>query len=456
MIKALRRTASVAVTFIVVWTALYFWWRSTWHQPSQRELILCGIALPIALTVGIAVARALLQQRKTLPDAQQHGAAATASTSTTTAPPDASQGLTAALIDSSVRVPAGATTAEVLIAAQANRALGLHPDLERPDGSGVFAGSVEALSLDRFDTELLVSAQHETLRDEHWRALALAADALDELLERHAALSNPTPDTPPLKLHLLVPIRWQHEAATLAAWLETHAAQERVPPGLAQAQLHVIANPVQGCMVVDEVIQALHLLPGSEPHVVLAFDSCATQQAVNVLAREGRLYGHDRPDGEVPGEGACALLLARPDTPLAMQAPRLHRLVAAQHVPDGATKSTLDHVLEKARAQFAPLYPGNAPYGLISDADQRNATRSEIVTIAERTWQDEAPARSSHLGLANGASGTALALVTLAVAAQRANDTCQPIFAATLSDPLARAAILVAPGVLATPVPDTA
>ncbi|WP_321956804.1 hypothetical protein [Paraburkholderia bannensis] len=446
MTKALLRTAFVAVIFIVVWAALYLWWRSTWHQPSHRELVLCGIALPIALTIGLAVARQLLRRPPATGQPVPPAAVASASTA---ACADPARKLTAALIDSSVRMPAGATTAEIVTATQAGRAVALHPDLERPDGTGVFAASVPSLSLARFDAGLLVADANETLRDEHRRALLLAADVLDELLERHAALMVSAHDAKPLSLHVLVPARWQREAPTLAAWLDAHAARERVPPGLTPAQVHIAANPVQACAVVDEIVQALHLEARSGLHVVLAFDSCATQQAVDALVRAGQLYGHDRPDGQVPGEGACVLLLAHPDALLAARAPRISRLAATRQT--GIAHEGTDEpnapgdALKKVHTQSVAGQPDVAPYGLVSDADQRNATRKEIVTLAERLWQDEAQARSHHLGLANGTSSPALALATLAVAAERVNATHQPILAALLGDAHARGAMLVVP-----------
>lgn len=436
----------VLVNFIVVWTLLYFWWRSTWHQPSGRELLLCGIALPVALTIGLAVARQLSRQQPAAASMQPQSAAAS---TTHVISPASEQMLSAALIDSSVRMPAGATTEEMVAAAQEGRAVGLHPDLERPDGTGVFAASVASLSLNRFDAGLPPSHPTGTLRDEHRRALLLAADALDELLERHATQATSAPETKPLALHVLVPARWQREAATLSAWIDAHAGRERVSPGLARSQIHIVANPVQACAVVDDVIQALHLEEAAGLHVILAFDSCATQQAVDTLARAGQLYGHDRPDGQVPAEGACALLLASPDARLAAQAPRIYRLVATQQASkanEGTGEQTaLDRALEAVRTQSAAQQPDAAPHGLVSDADQRNATRQEVVTLAERLWQDEAQARSHHLGLANGASGPALALATLAVAAEQASASHQPIVAALLGDPFARGAMLVTP-----------
>ncbi len=119
-------------------------------------------------------------------------------------------------------------------------------------------------------------------------------------------------------------------------------------------------------------------------------------------------------------------------------------IVQGQAVARDGHKTACD-ALKKVHTQSVAGQPDMAPYGLVSDADQRNATRKEIVTLAERLWQDEAQARSHHLGLANGTSSPALALATLAVAAERVNATSQPILAALLGDTHARGAMLVVP-----------
>ncbi|HHT9068909.1 TPA: hypothetical protein ACT5CV_004530 [Burkholderia cenocepacia] len=447
MITRLRKTAFVAALFVAVWIAVFVWWKTTRHAPTARELLLCGLVLPAALAVCAAWLRRALGPHPALAAVAPPSSSASTDAAATQDP--TSHTWSALLLDSSVRLPTGATTADIDAAAREERSVALHPELQRPDGTGVFASTVDSVSLDRLDTSLLAPDARETLQDEHWRGLLLAADALDELRERHAVLSGAAADAPPLRLHLLMPERWRPVAATLAAWLDAHAAREAVAPGIVRAQLRTVADPVHAWAVVDELIQALHLQPSGELHVVLAFDSTASQDAVDALDRAGRLYGRDRPNGMMPGEGACALLLGHPDTPHAMSVPSIHRLAAARRAISAdhgkAEATTLEQMLAATRTRLSTLRPDLSAPGFVTDADQRSSRRTEVVTVSEQIWGDDAAERSRHLGLANGAGGAALALAALAVAADHATEEGQAVLAASVSDPLARGVMLVTP-----------
>ncbi|MDI6020923.1 hypothetical protein QLQ97_27240, partial [Burkholderia pseudomallei] len=99
---------------------------------------------------------------------------------------------------------------------------------------------------------------------------------------------------------------------------------------------------------------------------------------------------------------------------------------------------------QTAAAEIAP-----AGCGLVSDADQRGGSRTEIAAVAERNWPDDARERCRHLGVANGESGAALALGAIAVAGWRASEEQMPMLAASIADPVARGVMLVAPAPIA-------
>ncbi|AJY27044.1 hypothetical protein BTM_424 [Burkholderia thailandensis 34] len=458
----LSKTAFVAAIFVVVWIATIAYWKATYHPPSGTELLTYGIALPALLSAGLAWGRrAVGRLREAAAGAEGAAPAAAPSAPHASAAravdEAAALAWTLALLDSSVRLPAGATTTEIDDAAREETAVGLHPALRRADGTGVFASGVASVSVDHFDEALLPPGSDAALNDEHARALLLAADVLDELLERHAVMAtgNAARSAEPLKLHLLLPERWQPAAGALAAWLDAHVARERWMPGIERVQTRMIADPVQAWTVVDELIVSLHREPSNANHVVLACDSLLSDATVHTLDNTGRLYGHNRPDGRIPGEGACALLLAHPAAADAEDAPRVHRLVAGRSAaPDGAAAKspadTLVRLLADARTQTAPPDLALSGCGLVSDADQRGGSRTEIAAAAERTWPDGARERCRHLGVANGESGAALALGAIAVAGWRATEEQQPTFAASIGDPVARGVMLVTPAPIAS------
>ncbi|AOJ02201.1 hypothetical protein WS70_10480 [Burkholderia mayonis] len=433
-------------------------WKATYHPPSGTELLLYGIALPSLLSMGIAWGRkAVGRLRESQADAPRETAsAAPAADASQAADEEARRTWTIALLDSAVRLPTGATTAEIDDAARDETAVGLHPELRRPDGTGVFASGVASVSLDRFDEGLLPPGAGAALNGEHWRALLLAADTLDELLERHAVLSmgDANRAAEPLKLHLLLPERWQPVAATLAAWLDAHVARERWMPGVEHVQTRTITDPVQAWIVIDELIASRHHEPSAASHIVLACDSSLSETTVHALDNAGGLFGHNQPNGQVPSEGACALLLAHPVSADAADAARIHRLVAARRLDSGDAAAkppadTLAQLLDAARVQTAASGLETADCGLVSDADQRSSRRAEIAGVTERTWPGDARGRCRHLGITNGESGAALALGVIAVAGWRAIDAQQPTFAASIGDPVARGVMLVTPALIA-------
>lgn len=60
MITGLRGTAWIAAIFVAVWAAVLVWWKTTYHAPTARELLLCGLVLPAALAICAAWALSLI------------------------------------------------------------------------------------------------------------------------------------------------------------------------------------------------------------------------------------------------------------------------------------------------------------------------------------------------------------------------------------------------------------
>nr|WKF57889.1 hypothetical protein HUO10_002383 [Paraburkholderia busanensis] len=470
-----RTVASVVAVFLAVWVVAVLYWKTTYHVPTGRDLLLYGLALPALLAAGvIAARRALSAPASPRPAAAVQTAGAPAGVS---AHEVAMQHWTTALLDSSLRLPAGITPDEVADAARAAGVIGLHGELARQDGVKVFAGGVAALAPGRFDDGLLPDGSTHALQDEHRRALLLAADTLDELMERQAVQLGDADDDAPahnasgtrdardalsFRLHLLIPKRWQPVAPTLAAWLDAHIARERWMPRMERMPPVSVADPVQALTVLDELSVALRQQPVTTRHVVLALDSSLGQQTVDTLDNLGQLYEQKHPDGHVLGEGACALLLAHPAAAGMVPVAHIHRLVSAPLAgPIEQTAQqrgdTVARLLDAACAQASQAaVPGLeiASCALVSDADQRISRRAEVTSVVEAKWPDgdsgtetaatsETAARGLHLGFANGESNAVLALSAVAVAGAHSLAEQQPTFAVTTADANARGVMLV-------------
>ncbi|MFD1559966.1 hypothetical protein ACFSHT_30710 [Paraburkholderia silviterrae] len=455
--STLRTVLSIAAVFVAVWVVALLYWKTTWHVPSALDLLLYGLALPALLATGVVLARRALGPARPRPAAATRAAD---EPSTPAASEAAARQWTMALLDSSLRLPAGITPEEVGNAAREASVIGLHPELMRQDGVKIFASGIASLELDQFDESLLPDGTAHALHDEHRRALLLAAETLDELMERQAvelggvgenAPASAAREAASLKLHLLLPQRWQALAPTLAAWLDAHLARERWMPRMERVRLMCVADPVQALTALDDLTVALQQQPLATRHVLVALDSSLGQQTVDTLDNLGQLYEQKHPDGHVLGEGACALLLAHPAAATMVPAAHLHRLVTAQlagpiEQPAQQRGETLAQLLDAAREQAALPGLEIASCALVSDADQRNSRRAEVTSVVEARWPEtETDGRCLHLGFANGESHAVLALSAVAVAGAHSLGEQQPTFALSNADASARGVMLVSP-----------
>ncbi|WP_241025233.1 hypothetical protein [Burkholderia sp. Ac-20384] len=445
-----RAAIRVAVAFVAVWLLAAAYWKATGHVPSVKELFMAGVGVPLLLVIGVASIRkgfAPVPGPAPKPVPQAGGAPAA------TTDDDPSLTWTMALLDASLRLPAGMHVEDVLALAGDGQVVGLHPTLQRLDGTKVFAATAASIWRDDPDDGMLALDVMPSENDEQRRAMMLAAEAIDELMARHATTPVTPPGetsrgaVPPFALHLLLPERWRADAPALAAWLDRHLERGRWRPAVEPAQVTFVAHPVDALAALDTLNVELHRTHATARHLVLACDSTLSQPTVNALDQAGRLFAHNRPDGQVLGEGACALLLALPMAAGTPDTPRIHRLATAEQrastgQPDGDTVAGL---LRQAVARMTDAEPALAGCALVSDADQRSSRRAEIGDAAQRTWPDDPDIRlrCRHLGIANGDGGGALALGLIAAAGAHAVDAQRPALAVSISDPLMRGAVVV-------------
>ncbi|MDR0244001.1 MAG: hypothetical protein LBJ65_20590 [Burkholderia sp.] len=442
--STVRYVFSVVVLFLSVWAIALLYWRLTGKTPGTRDLALVGIALPILVITAFAGLRTRAMPAAPGPATDSEPPAAAATPSATR---DAEPVSTLSLLDSSLRVPAGRTIDDVATVARKGTLVDLHDRLKRADGSRIFAREDSTISLDGFDESLLPQGSAGKLDDEHWRALMLAGDVLDDLLSRHAtagsAKRNAADAVPPsLELHVLLPARWREIAPTLVAWIDAHVGRAGWCPSVAAAQTHIAAHPTQALAVLDELNRSLNQSRLPTRHIVLACDSWLSESAVNALDRLGELYSRDHVNGLIPGEGACALLVALQGNGESAPASCLHRITVATKHDD----RTIDRLLDDARRLTGSSDIEMEGCALVSDVSQCTRQRNEITSAIAAAWPaEDGRGHRLHLGLANGESGAVLALGTVAVAAGHCLTERQPTFAVTLADPLSRAAMLVTP-----------
>jgi hypothetical protein len=453
----LRPLALAVLVFGAVWCAMILRWRMVNRVPNDVDVVLYLVALPLVLLLGFALLRrgidaARRRKRKAAaPEAGADDAAAAA-------PEDPSLAWHVPILAADALLAGGDSPAALAETARAGQRAGLHPTLRDGRGLPVFAVAVEGLDPEVLDETLPDAAQ--AWNDARKRALALAQTLATRLLEEHfeilAAASAPadpprgrTP-APVLRLEWLLPAHWSDTERRIAqAWLAARlAAQGWTTPQL-EVEARAAANGAAALKRLDDLNRAFHGDAPPLPHLLLASDSHIDEATVSEWDAAHRLHGARRPEGQVPGEGAGAVLLAAVAPANVPELARLHRLFAAQRAqpvdkPGRLQADTLHELAGQALAQ-AKL-EADAPAHLVSDTDMRASRSAEALHLVGQAWPERDPADALlPLGMANGECGAALALAAVAVAARLAADTQQPGLVLSHHDASLRAVAVVAP-----------
>ncbi|OWB28830.1 hypothetical protein ACQR5U_02715 [Xanthomonas oryzae pv. oryzicola] len=441
-----RKTFSILSIVVGIWMIVIWRWRQTNYLPSATDLTVYGLGLPTTALIGIGVLRAAFSR---VPSASasvvpEPAPVATGAANSTEQHP--AEAMTALVLDSALQLPAGRSVDDIMVSVRKGDLVGLHGSLRSIDGTHLFAAAVPTLKPQRF-----VSDQVD-LEEEQIRALLLAADVVDELMPRQATqqvgadIIQAPVRAGLLNIHLLLPVRWQDQQATMTAWWEAHLAAQEWTSMIASSRVRLVVDASDALARIDEVVVALNEARSSDRQIVIACDSWLGELSALRLGAREALYGRGQLNGRVLGEGACGLVLGgmwAHSSPIAV----MHRPVSAQRSfsIDAAPlrrESTLKEVVERACAQRPALEM--AQCALVSNVDQRASRRTEAAGVAEHWWPEgDADAHCVHLGLANGQSEAVLALSALIVASRQAKAQQHPVIAVSTSDPVSRSAVLI-------------
>ena len=482
----------VAVTCLV-WVAVLWRWQSTRRDMSVEDIALYMGLLPVFAIVLILMARwawrGQVAQRAALAAGAQAHAANTATGDSAAQQPSTSDAAQRHAVHAvwlaAVNCPAGASADELLAAAQANEPRpDLDKDLTDPDGQPLMCARVPDLPTDALAAELapviaqvrqrLSAADHASLYDEPddavvraltalqtpldearqalqpWSTLFQASDsqAAHELGEVHVLIGLPAAWTPLeqqvtedwIRLSLTDPERSAVPASRFA-WLRHHDGSEAL--WLQADQLLMQCRREQR--------RALVLL--------LGLHSDISEVAVQRLAaRQALFQAGANPKGNMPGEAACALLLASADwpglppdaddpelAPLAwVHRPALARRDKSVDAGGKVLSTTLSQVIEQAQA--ASRLPTADIASLVCDGDQHTARSTELfgATLALLPDLDAVDdMRLTATVCAGPGAATPLAVIAAACAHTRALN--KPVMALCLGDPFARLALVARP-----------
>jgi hypothetical protein len=433
-----RGGALTMLTFGACWGGVIWSWRGTGSAPSNADLLTYLIALPLAVLAGVVLVRRFALARPAAP--------APAAAAPAVQPPAAAPRLPAlALVGAAVRTRYGAAVEELEAALDAQRVRAdLDPELVDDAGYPVLTVRVPAAdaAVWRADAEPWFAAQglpDPHFGGAHWRALELASAALDEL----AAAAHDGADATLLRIVPLAPADWTAaQRAAAGAWFAHVAARAGW-----NADKVVASTAPAG----ESVVSLLSLLAGqagsaAEPAltILVAFDSRIDQALVDRMAGDGVLLTAAHPQGAIPGEGACGLLLAapQPDTGVptlqAAGAARTGSAGAPGRVDAADLRRLAGRVLAESGVDAASVS------ALLTDADHRGSRLLEAMALAHDDLPHlDAGSDVRAAGPACGESGAVPFLAALALGRQRALAGADAVLCIANGDPVQLGAALV-------------
>lgn len=463
----LKALALLAAITSVVWIAVIWRWQVTHRDISVEDMVLDLVALPLllfALVLGLrwAVRAALARQAaaldrpmaETLEATEDSGETPTAS---------AKEGRQAwPLLGAWVVGPTGDDMGATLEAAKAGKP-GPRPDRSLRDGRGlpVMCARGEAIDTAVLETQrdLLCAATHRRPDPHVARALAALALALAPARERirqwQAALAPKRQHDAPVRVLVAWPEAWTEPDRALASgWLTARLpdpggdvndperrAVQCLPPGSGpQAWLHA-----------EGLLSELERQGRDALVLVLACHSDISEPAIDALQRGGRLFDAEgNPKGQMPGEGAVALLLTpsvSPDLAGSQEAVAwLHRAASVRRERSIDASARPDASAACQVTADALTFAGLDAAGLrfaCSDADRHSPRATELFGTTIELLPHLDPVEDLRLlGVVQGHASHTGALWAIAGAALQASEAGQPALALSLADPHWRMALV--------------
>jgi hypothetical protein len=466
----LTAVALLAAITSVLWIAVIWHWQATHRDMSAQDLMVYLVLLPLvvfALVASLGWAWRGAQARQA---ASASAFAGTPAAGKASPPANESreQGMAWPLLGAWVVGPAGDDLAGLLEAARSGKP-GPVPDQALRDGQGLPIMCARVASI---QTAAIEQAWAEWSRSRHegalgaapqahvMRALAALAQALapsrDKIREASEAVSGDGSKTARVRVLAAWPESWKEDdRAWASAWLNAElnsmggeeSGTERwlvqhLPPG---------SGP-QAWQQADRLLLALERERCDDLVLVLACHSDLSEAAVDALERSGRLFCADRhAKGQMPGEGAAALLLMRSSptehAPQLEPMAWLHRPACARREKSvGTPGRTSAEVARQAvsDAMAAAAIDGAELAALCSDAERHSPRATELFGTSIELLPGLDPVEDMRLlGVVQGHACHTGAWWAVAGAALQAHESERPTLALSLADSHWRMAMVV-------------
>lgn len=441
----LRALGLLIATTCLVWVAVLWHWQATHRDMSSRDILVYLGALPLTLFALLWAARwAWLGASPHLTPP-----APLAPVPDAPAPP-AATGASLALLDAHLLTPVGDSAAAVLNALAAGQP---RPRLDPGwrDDRGLPVLTARVASIDDPDEEdaALEQVWGTPPPEDVRRTWRLAKRVLQTALQ-HESDADPT-GAPGLRLSCAWPAAWAAETVgraeqALRAWLE-HAAPQRP----CRIDTLGVGPDHADWSAVEARLQPLPS-PGEPPSLwLLAAHSAVAPEALQRLQDSGLLFSSHRPHGQLPGEAAVLLRLARPPGTGEPPPPawtRLHPVATSARLAESApaasaTRARTVDLVGLALAKAALRSPLG---GLVSDASPQGSRTADACAALQEHGPDLDPlADHQALGALCGHLGPCSFPLAIALAAEAAHQTGRPWLALSTSNPAWPQALALCP-----------
>lgn len=316
-LKSLKLVAGSLLVCALIWLLVLGWWQSNDYEPSRKELALYLGALPLAFIGGYLLLHAFIEHLKTPAPSQAQSEAI--DDTDPLALRQEQQSAEERLLRTRLLNSFARTRIENIdeIAEAVTSGQRLAPSQQYLNGEGfpLFVGEIESL-----DSELLSGFWPEEMlafceqRPDIQRALA----ALDPvLLALQAEIVGPLLQTGTasvgLELSWQLPKGWPLNQATLLIdWLKQRYWPD-LPANAMKFSWHPVSSEGGSLKLVDDAIIRLGRHPEEKNLIIiLAATSMLAPELLTQMESDRQLFNANNPNGQMPGEGAVALVLGTP------------------------------------------------------------------------------------------------------------------------------------------------
>ncbi|WP_411834688.1 hypothetical protein [Pseudoxanthomonas mexicana] len=475
----MRGLLTTALVSASVWAGAIAYWRNSGILPGGMQMLAWLGVLPVSLSAGGWMLHSLVVRRLAAREQAIAEDGVAAGTASLQPQDEAVLPAPLELLSAAARLPVGADIAALSATLPTLPRPGLHPRFRDRDDLPVFAAFVHDLDTGPVAHALEIPGMHGDALvpdEEHLRALALLEPVAEELLMAALAALPPMqsreervvaglrrmaePDIGGvLRIEALLPAAWPPALRDAAGeWLRRSA----VELGLEPRQLRLETVPVREAIEVWRRLQQICEASPTEPRewrLLLACESSMGERSIARLAAAGTLASGHRPEGVIPGEAACGLLLRRVDAatagavPGAVPAVALHRPWRA---PAGAGRSLRARTQACGELIASVLRrSGTAPEAvtlLVCDADHRRDALAEAAAAAQSACPElDAFEHCLAPGLVTGCTGHVAPLIALALASGQVRRAQAPALALGLADADERIAVALTPVAVDSP-----